>query len=341
MNILKKLLIIALLLPIALYGSNLNHRTSQDCSVDSSGSDGYYIWLDIYEPGGPVYNWIDITGIGTEVEGLTDDNNVGPFPIGFDFPYYWYYVDHFWVNANGAISFSDATVYMPQGSTGWLIPSPNAPNDLLIPFGADLTFEGADSAECYYYTNNVDTFIVSYINVAAWDTIGPTGAHTFQLILTRQDSCIDFQYGKQEGQFYSCVAGIENVFGNIGLHIFSGAPDSGYAVKFILIDSAGVLEELEDSKAKAIDIRFTCHPNPFISSTTIHIKGAQAHMIKRAQTIQVFDISGCLIRSLVLCDHCPGTLVWDGRDEMGNDVRPGVYFIKMRDQIVAKVVKVS
>ena len=147
---------ILLLLPIFLCGSDLHHRIVQDCVVDSSGSDGYYIWLDIYEPGGPVYNWIDIASVGTKVQGLTDDNNAGPFQIGFDFPYYGYYVHEFWINSNGAISFSDGTVYVPQGSSGFIIPSTNAPNGLLIPLGGDLTFE-TDSAECYYYSNNIDT----------------------------------------------------------------------------------------------------------------------------------------------------------------------------------------
>jgi hypothetical protein len=180
--------------------------------------------------------------VGTEVTGLVDDNNVGPFPIGFDFPYYWYMVNQFYVNANGAISFSDAEVYTPQGGSGFFIPSTNAPNDLLIPLGADLLFEGIDSAACYYYTNNVDTFIISYINAAAWNIGGPQGAHDFQIIMTRADSCIYFMYGDQSGQFYQGAdcGGSENVIGNVGLQIFLNLnPNSliDYAVQIIPPDS--------------------------------------------------------------------------------------------------------
>ncbi|MCK4575436.1 hypothetical protein KAU34_03425 [candidate division WOR-3 bacterium] len=292
------------LLPIFPCGSNLNHGTVQDCVVDSSGGpDAYgYVWIDIYEPGGPVYNWIDITGIGTKVEGLTDDNNTGPFQIGFDFPYYGYDRNQFWVNANGAISFSDAEVYVPQGSSGFTIPGFNHPNDLIIPLGADLIFAGVDSAECYYYTNNVDTLIVSYINVAAWNN-GPIGAHTFQLILTRQDSCIYFQYGTQEGQFYNNAdcAGIEDYGGSIGLQVFLYAmPDSGYAVKFIPPDSVSGVKESEDRKPKTRDIRLTCHPNPYSTSTTISFERLSEHQNISESELQIYDVFGRRVRDFIL-----------------------------------------
>ncbi|TES92483.1 MAG: T9SS type A sorting domain-containing protein [Candidatus Cloacimonadota bacterium] len=228
-----------LLISIALSGmqTSVSNHKGEVSFRGTGGPDDYgYEWIDSDEAGGPTYNWIDITGIGVPVHDfMSDDDNTGPYPMGFDFPYYWYLVNEFYVNSNGAISFSDGDVYVPQGSSGFFIPSTNHPNDLLIPLGADISFEG-DSGECYYYTNNVDTFIISYIDVPAWTFGGLIGAHTFQLILTRQDSCIYFQYGKQVGDFYldSDCAGIENVIGNVGLQVFYYTmPDSGYAVKFI------------------------------------------------------------------------------------------------------------
>jgi len=41
------------------------------------------------EPGGPVFDWVDITGIGTPVPLPTgDDSNAPGIPIGFSFPFY-------------------------------------------------------------------------------------------------------------------------------------------------------------------------------------------------------------------------------------------------------------
>jgi hypothetical protein len=331
-------MVLLLLFPILLWSLSPNNKIMQECDPDSSGSDGYYLWLDIYEPGGPVYNWIDITGAGMKVEGLTDDNNVGPFQIGFDFFFYGFFRDQFWVNANGAISFSDATVYTPQGSSGFIIPSPNAPNDLVIPLGADLVFSGVDSAECYYYTNNVDTFIVSYINVAAWDTGGISGAHTFQLMLTGQDSCIYFQYNRQNGQFYqgqNC-AGIED---GSGLQVFLHAnPDSGYAVKIIPIDSVTVLEESEDRRPRTEDIRFTFRPNPLTSVTKIELIGAHKNA---KSTLSIYNASGRRVReiSLLPFSFCLGA-TWDGRDDAGKVLPPGFYFLKLNGTPAGKVVKV-
>ncbi|MBA7595883.1 T9SS type A sorting domain-containing protein [candidate division WOR-3 bacterium] len=272
-----------LLVSTALFGTQtslLNTRVEVPFR-GLGGPDSFgYTWIDSDEPGGPTYNWIDITGIGTQVTGLSDDNNAGPFPLGFDFPYYWYKVNQFWVNSNGAISFSDAEVYIPQGSSTFLIPNTAAPNDIVVPLGADLTFERPDSGEVYYYSNNIDTFIISYIDVPAWVGPGaPEGAHTFQLILTKQDSCIYFMYSKQEGGFYNNqnISGMEDVMGRVGLKVFANTvPDSGYAVKFTPPDSTnyqaldiGVMEAISP-RSKGV---FLLPVNPYTLWVTVRNYG--------------------------------------------------------------------
>ncbi|TES92186.1 MAG: T9SS type A sorting domain-containing protein [Candidatus Cloacimonadota bacterium] len=324
-----------LLISIALFGkqhSITNEYEEVSFSYAKGDTDEYgYYWLDSNEPGGPIYNWIDITGIGTKVNGLIDDNNVGPFSIGFDFPYYWYKRNQFWVNSNGAISFSDPQVYIPQ-IFGFYIPNPNPPNDLLIPYGADLIFEGVDTAECYYYTNNVDTFVVSYIKVPGMEMGQPIGTHTFQLILTRQDSCIYFQYGKQYNSysFLNC-AGIEDESGSIGLQVFYwDRPDSGYAVKFIPPDSTIGVDESENRKQKTeLEMQLLCHPNPFTTSTTIHLTS----IAQSAEGIElkVYDVSGRLVKSVPLTTN---------HLSLGTDLSPGIYFLKLNGKPVGKVVKV-
>jgi hypothetical protein len=260
---LRLFLVMFLLIAVALLGKQSSPVPHQNWSSyrGTGGPDAYgYTWIDSDEPGGPTYSWIDISTIGTEITGLTDDNNVGPFAMNFDFPYYWYTVNSFYVNANGAIAFfPESDVYVPQGASGFFIPSSNAPNDLLIPLGADLTFETGPPARCYYYTNNVDTLIVSFIRVPAWVSGPPSGEHTFQIICTAADSNIYFQYGDQQGQFYSgaCCGGFENVIGNVGLQVFLNInPNSliDYAVQIIPPDSTtyqaldiGVVDALSEN----------------------------------------------------------------------------------------------
>jgi hypothetical protein len=199
----------------------------------TGGPDEYgYTWIDSDEGGGPTFDWVDITGIGTEVEGLSDDNVIGPFAIGFDFPYYWYTVNRFWVCSNGLISFSSDAMWTSHQS-GSIIPRTQLPNDLVVPLGGDLNF-AMGRGECYYYTNGVDSLVVSFIDVPEWHNGTDTlGSHTFQLILNGTDSTITFQYGPQIGTFDyghpqappSNGIGIENVTGDIGLqYLLDNAP---------------------------------------------------------------------------------------------------------------------
>ena len=64
-----------------------------------------YEWRDSNDPNGPAYSWIDITSNpnAVQISGITDDNSVGPFPMGFDFRYYWIDVNEFKFGSNGWI----------------------------------------------------------------------------------------------------------------------------------------------------------------------------------------------------------------------------------------------
>src|SRR4030095_9917803 len=200
-----------------------------------------YTWKDSNEPDGPVYNWIDILGeSATEVKLLQDDNIRGPFALNFDFHYYWYNVNQFYVGSNGYISFQFGNLASPFP----YFPSLTSPNDIIGAFVNDLTFAApGDSAECYYWINPaLDTMIISYIHVPFFEVPangGFTGSNTFQIILSAVDSSITFQYKEQIGfSPYSgtSIVGIENNSASIGLCwnnvVFTGNPQGGYAVKF-------------------------------------------------------------------------------------------------------------
>lgn len=200
-----------------------------------------YTWKDSNEPGGPVYNWIDIVNEGgVEVKLLADDNSRGPFSMNFEFPYYWYTVNTFWVGSNGYLLFQNGQLASPFVFG----PSIALPNDVVGAFMNDLTFAGLnDSAECYYKVNAAkDTLIVSWINVPYFDsnnTNGQSGNNTFQIILSAVDSSITFQYkvvtpANPYNGAHSSV-GIENYSGSIGLW-YNGttytSPPASFAIKY-------------------------------------------------------------------------------------------------------------
>ncbi len=197
------------------------------CDTSARPDSFGYAWVDNDNGGSPVYNWIDITGNGVRVLGLQDDNTIGPVSLGFEFPYYWYNVHRCWIGSNGYISFSSNANY---SQTFAVIPNNAQPNDIVAPLAGDLDFTRTSSnPACYYYTNNVDTFIVSWINVREWPVPNDPDSltlHTFQLILCKNDSSITFQYGTQIGTFensstpgtHSCQIGIEDLVGRTGLN---------------------------------------------------------------------------------------------------------------------------
>lgn len=203
---------------VAMAATSTGTHETLPVTFDNGGPDAFgYSWVDNDGGGGPAYNWIDITSMGTQVTGLADDNNVGPVSMGFDFPYYWYNVSHMWIGSNGYISFSsNANFAHPFAG----IPTPGLPNDLVAILTGDLDFTQGNG-ECWYYTNAVDTFIVSFLHVREFGDAN--SSHTFQCIFSASDSTILFQYGPNVGTFldsngeHRTVIGIENVNGQVGL----------------------------------------------------------------------------------------------------------------------------
>ncbi|MBM3241006.1 T9SS type A sorting domain-containing protein, partial [Candidatus Poribacteria bacterium] len=181
----------------------------------SGGPDAFgYRWIDSDEPGGPVFDWLDIRDIGTRIEPLGDDWNVGPFDIGFDFPFYGNKFDKFQFCTNGFISF---TSYSAQF---WPTPLPSwdAPENLVAPFLTD--FEFFSGGEAYYWSNGVDTLVVEYYNVPH---LAFGGSYTFEVIL-RSNGSITYQYKQIEGPTDWATVGIQNADRTIGLQVAYNTP---------------------------------------------------------------------------------------------------------------------
>jgi len=200
--------------------------------LGGGGPDAYgyqYLDSDTTASGAPTYNWVSIKGIGTEITTLGDDNSAGPFPIGFEFPYYWYAANSVIVGSNGYMTFGDKSA---NASPFKGVPSPSKPNNQLAALLSDLdcSASGSPNGSVWYWSNGTDSFIVEYDSIAFWST---GGNNTFQMILTKADSAITFQYKEQSGAPFngwgdSCnQTGIENISGAIGLNYLSGTAPAG------------------------------------------------------------------------------------------------------------------
>jgi len=244
-----------LLVPFLSVNADTKTGTPGGSTADSSAApDAFgYKWKDNTDAGGPTYSFRDTTSVGpggswTRVTGLDDDNNVGPFQLGFNFRYYYYNVSRLRIGSNGYVlleSGSDVNTSPLNSGFPTAVPLATVPNNYIAPYAADLIFGvAAFPGKCYIYRNNVDSVIVSWYDVPLWQQAAPgyNGSHTFQLILTKSDSSVTMMYKNISGTLQvpgsgsALVIGMENITGNVGLARYTGTGPSpivnNTAVKF-------------------------------------------------------------------------------------------------------------
>ncbi len=169
---------------------------------------GGYQWRDSDEPGGPVFEWVDITASGTRIPMSGDDDNAGPYPIGFSFPYYGQTYSSFRICTNGWVSFtSPNTAY-----TNYPMPSLVAPENLLAVFWTDLVFS---SSQAYYYSDGT-RLIIQYDRVPRLsESLLP---NSFEIILTPSGRII-YQYLSMRGTLTTSTVGIQNATRDTGVTV--------------------------------------------------------------------------------------------------------------------------
>ncbi len=176
---------------------------------------GVYTWRDSFRPGGPAFEWVDITTIGTEITGLGDDTNVGPLPIGFQFPFYGQRFSEFYFSTNGFLSFNPIS---GGNYSNKRLPDPTAPGNMLAIFWDDLDFR--QQGHAYYWSNGIDTLVVSYVGVPHLSSGGP---YTFQVIL-KADGSITYQYLAMVSRLQEATIGIQNADGSEGITVAYNEP---------------------------------------------------------------------------------------------------------------------
>ncbi len=198
-------------------------RTGYNVDKGAGGPDGFgYAWIDSDESGGPTFSWVDISAVGTEVT-LGDDGFVGPYAIGFDFPYYGTAYNQLYIGSNGLLTFGAGSA----SRINVAIPDTGAPNNFIAMWWDDLD-PGEGGHIYYYYDAANDRFIVTFDAIQNYITGGGTGSLTFQAILYT-DGRVVLQYasmnpGADIDGLQGATIGIENASGTEGLEVvFNGA----------------------------------------------------------------------------------------------------------------------
>ena len=110
----------------------------------------------------------------------------------------------------------------------------------------------------------------------------------------------------------------------------------------------GIQEENHNDETQTLGLKI--HPNPFKGITNIdfHIpydfKGSNHQF---PVTIKIFDVSGRKIKDIPLpgtCFQIPTSIPWDGSDNTGEKIAPGIYFVELktdRDVLKKKLILVK
>lgn len=205
---------------------------------------GYY-YVDSLRPGGPVYNFEDISGTGTPLT-LGDATLSPAIPIGFPFNFYGNVYNQIYVCANGYLTFAP---YAPNPGEcpfpeSALIPTADVPHGLIAGWWADLNPSSSLTDFVTHAPNGTvkyqvlgtwpnRRFIVQFTNILHYKLPSPnttTGLDptTMQFKLFEGTSYIEVHYqaapasttGLVNNIFHS--AGIENTTGSVGLSYFYG-----------------------------------------------------------------------------------------------------------------------
>ncbi len=185
---------------------------TQSAFMDEGGPDAFgYQWIDSNEPGGPTYDFVDISGTGTAVP--LGDDEAAEVPIGFTFSFYGEDYTSVFISSNGFLTFGIGSGAFTNGP----IPAADGTDNLIAPFWDDLD-PGDGNGTIYYQDMGDGRFIVQYDGVPDFPGPGPGTENTFEVILN-QNGAILFQYEDINGDRIGNTVGIENGDATDGLQI--------------------------------------------------------------------------------------------------------------------------
>ena len=196
----------------------------------AGGPDAFgYTWIDSNEPGGPDYDFDDISDSGTQgtftATGSFDPNDEGYFDVPFGFSYYGQAYESVRVFTNGFIT---VNAFAGNSFTNQNVPNAAVPNGVIAPFWDDL--DGTEQGAVYTEVLDDGRLVVQWTDFPKFNS---TAGNTFQAILSPAGEIL-FQYAEMNGATNSATVGIENQDGTAGLAAaFNQAyVENGLAVSF-------------------------------------------------------------------------------------------------------------
>ncbi|MBN1578830.1 MAG: choice-of-anchor D domain-containing protein [Chitinispirillaceae bacterium] len=185
-------------------------RIGHPVTLGSGGPDQFgYRWTDSDEPGGPVFQWNDISGTGSRLSSVSGcDDCYESRSLSFSFPLYGVEYSTVYVSSNGYCTFGAGSSQYGN----YALPSTSMPANLVAGFFDDLyPVNGGD----IYFQDFGNRAIVQFNNV-----VHSSSTYTFQMVI-EQNGTITFFYHTLTGTLNSATVGIQN-----------GARDDGLTVVY-------------------------------------------------------------------------------------------------------------
>jgi hypothetical protein len=220
--------------PLSYYAPQLSKdekdfRSGNAPIEGAGGPDNFgYRWIDSDEPGGPLFNWVDISAAGTPLNQNSNWIPSGTFggqdegyieiPLPFTFSFYGSPYNTAYVGSNGTLSFQP-----PSGNYYDNKPIPTAGDEIDNFLGAFWDDLEVNNPSVIYYGSNGNDFVVQFVNMTGYSSFVPD--YTYEYIL-KPTGTILFQYlqmGISGGPITDCTIGIENQDGSDGLEVVFNA----------------------------------------------------------------------------------------------------------------------
>lgn len=304
---------------------------------DSGGISPRYWAYDDVDSGyaeRPDFSWVEVSGIGTMLS-LSDDQTAQvDLPQGFVWRYYGQTNTQVSVCGNGWVAPGYITY---SGYQNTALPNGSAP--AMVALNWDDLYPPAGGGVWYYHDAANHRFVVEYDSVCyfspreVWDK--------FELIIydttvttPTGDNVLAAQYLTANG-YSSNTVGLQDPTQSIAIqcllegsyHRGSAPLAAGRVVKYTTAGPhVGLAEETGNGLGRpAIEVRAS--PNPFTNNVILTATLAAPGRILAT----IYDNTGRLVRSLACNPEAAGVcrLTWNGTDEQGSSVAPGIYFYRL------------
>jgi hypothetical protein len=104
----------------------------------------------------------------------------------------------------------------------------------------------------------------------------------------------------------------------------------GFYIDDVHIEAFTFIEEYDNDSIYSLALDVS--PNPFNQTTNIRYSILDSRYLTQNTKLRIYDATGRLVKSfgpVSSIQHQESVVVWDGRDESGRNVAPGVYFVTL------------